>query len=435
MIPNEQLAAGCCATTRSSTRRRARRSRLAAAGRRRRRARSTALARGDRPARHGRRATAEGVRLAVGGEPVPAARPRARARPSCACVPARACAPRACCAATGAGDPASRGRSCSRRPTIERARAAMSHAQRIRRRRRGSGGPRNKAFLAFMVLGIVRHRSAASPRSATSSPSPPRRRRSTSLKARDPRRELARLRRRRQALGFIQADELRLPVAGDEIPQVAQGRDGRDRGRALLQAQGRRLRGRRPRGGQEPRLAQDRAGRLDDHDAARPQPLHLQRARPTSARSARPSSPRSSRTSTRKNWILDKYLNTVPYGTVGGQSAIGVAGRGADVLRQAGQGPHAARGGAAGRPAAGAVGLLARALPRRRARRAATRCCARWPSCGMITPEQARQGEASGLGVKHVDVLHAPPRGATSSTTSRTSCSRSTAPQTVRAAA
>src|SRR3954464_427993 len=24
-----------------------------------------------------------------------------------------------------------------------------------------------------------------------------------------------------------------------------------------------------------------------------------------------------------KQWILDKYLNTVPYGTVGGQSAIG----------------------------------------------------------------------------------------------------------------
>ena len=31
----------------------------------------------------------------------------------------------------------------------------MSHAQRIKRRRRGSGRGRNKAFLAFMVLGIV----------------------------------------------------------------------------------------------------------------------------------------------------------------------------------------------------------------------------------------------------------------------------------------
>ena len=28
-----------------------------------------------------------------------------------------------------------------------------------------------------------------------------------------------------------------------------------------------------------------------------------------------------------KAWILDKYLNSVPYGTVGGQTAIGIAGR------------------------------------------------------------------------------------------------------------
>ena len=31
----------------------------------------------------------------------------------------------------------------------------MSHAQRSRRHRRGSGGPRNKALLALMVLGIA----------------------------------------------------------------------------------------------------------------------------------------------------------------------------------------------------------------------------------------------------------------------------------------
>ena len=30
----------------------------------------------------------------------------------------------------------------------------MTHAQRTKRRRRGSGGPRNKALLALMVVGI-----------------------------------------------------------------------------------------------------------------------------------------------------------------------------------------------------------------------------------------------------------------------------------------
>ena len=38
-----------------------------------------------------------------------------------------------------------------------------------------------------------------------------------------------------------------------------------------------------------------------------------------------------------KRWILTKYLNVVPYGTVGGETAYGIARRGADVLRQAGR--------------------------------------------------------------------------------------------------
>ena len=71
------------------------------------------------------------------------------------------------------------------------------------------------------------------------------------------------------------------------------------------------------------------AGRLDADDAAHPQPLHTRTASQdaSSARSARRSSPRSSRTATRaegKKWVLMKYLNIVPYGTVGGQTAIGV---------------------------------------------------------------------------------------------------------------
>ena len=37
-----------------------------------------------------------------------------------------------------------------------------------------------------------------------------------------------------------------------------------------------------------------------------------------------------------KHWILDTYLNSVPYGTVGGQSAVGVQAAVAPVLRQAG---------------------------------------------------------------------------------------------------
>ena len=60
-----------------------------------------------------------------------------------------------------------------------------------------------------------------------------------------------------------------------------------------------------------------------------------------------------------KSWILDKYLDSVPYGTVGGQTAIGAWAAAARLLQQAGREAQAARGRAAGRPAAGAVGLLA----------------------------------------------------------------------------
>ncbi len=37
-----------------------------------------------------------------------------------------------------------------------------------------------------------------------------------------------------------------------------------------------------------------------------------------------------------KNWILTSYLNDVPYGTVGGQTAYGVGAASQDVLQQAG---------------------------------------------------------------------------------------------------
>ena len=131
-----------------------------------------------------------------------------------------------------------------------------------------------------------------------------------------------------------------------------------------------------------------------------------------------------------KEWILDKYLNTVPYGTVGGQSAIGAQGRRADLLRQA---PRPAR--RCARP---------RCSPACRRRRRRT------PRCAAPRAAQARRnevlremaelghdhpGEAAartarrGARARSVDVLHRRAARATSSTTSRTSCSRSTAPR------
>ena len=79
-------------------------------------------------------------------------------------------------------------------------------------------------------------------------------------------------------LGTIPAEQNRQPVALEHDQPVAAEGDARDRGPPLLPARRRRLRGHRPgRVGGRPGGPR-RPGRLDDHPAARPQPLHRQRS-------------------------------------------------------------------------------------------------------------------------------------------------------------
>ncbi len=83
-----------------------------------------------------------------------------------------------------------------------------------------------------------------------------------------------------------------------------------------------------------------------------------------------------------KKWVVGKYLNTVPYGTVRRPVGDRRQRRRAPVLRQERQGPDAARGRDARRHAAGPVDVLAGGQRTRHAGSAATRCSARWPSSG-----------------------------------------------------
>ena len=83
-----------------------------------------------------------------------------------------------------------------------------------------------------------------------------------------------------------------------------------------------------------------------------------------------------------KDWILEKYLNTTSYGTVGGQTAIGVEAAARDLLQQARQGPQPAPVRAAGRHPAGADATTRRSCTARPPSTAATRCSTRWPSSG-----------------------------------------------------
>ena len=166
------------------------------------------------------------------------------------------------------------------------------------------------------------------------------------------RREHVRLRRRRNA---ARLDSGRAePRAGDRGGHVAvdpQG-DDRDRGSPLLRARRRRRRGNRACSGREPPRRRDRRGRVDDHAAARAEPLHLAGA----DRSAQGEGgvPRDE-ARPRADEAVDPDL--LPEPELLRQSRVRHRGGRADLLLEAGQGPHAVRVGAARGPAAGAVDL------------------------------------------------------------------------------
>jgi penicillin-binding protein 1A len=159
----------------------------------------------------------------------------------------------------------------------------MSHAQRTRRRRRASGGGRSKAFLAFMVLGIVVviaglggvgyvvHIAASAPPLS-------------SLKARAIAENSRVYAADGTSLGFIQNDELHLPLKRSDIPQIV-----RDSTIAI-----------------EDERFYDHNG-VDYEGVVRAAVTNLQSENEHS-----------------KEWILERYLDSIPYGTVGGQSAIGI---------------------------------------------------------------------------------------------------------------
>ena len=103
---------------------------------------------------------------------------------------------------------------------------------------------------------------------------------------------------------------------------------------------------------------------------------------------------------TASSWILTKYLNNVPYGTVGGQTAIGVQAAARIFFDKPASRADPAAGRAAGGPAAGAVGV--QPVPHPRAREAAPQRGARRDGqVHYITPAQAARAKARKLDVHH----------------------------------
>ena len=128
------------------------------------------------------------------------------------------------------------------------------------------------------------------------------------------------------------ATTLRTPITERRHPAGRPPGDGRDRGPPLLQARGRRLRGHRARRGQERSSGDDVQGgstltmqlvrNLYTGERARSGVAGYKRK----IREAKLAEELENRHPGHqgKIWILNKYLNTVPYGTVGGQTAVGI---------------------------------------------------------------------------------------------------------------
>ena len=81
-----------------------------------------------------------------------------------------------------------------------------------------------------------------------------------------------------------------------------------------------------------------------------------------------------------KDWILEKYLNTTSYGTVGGQTAIGVEAAARVYFNKRAKHLTLREAALLAGPAAGAVADTRRSCTDRPPSAAATRCSTRWPS-------------------------------------------------------
>src|SRR3954447_20776583 len=207
---------------------------------------------------------------------------------------------------------------------VRRARPAappMSRTRRIRRIRNHRARPRNKALLGVLVIVVlagVAGLSAVGYVVSIASSAPP----LSALKERDPGSNSEVLAADGSRLGFIQASELRLPAKGNEFPEILKDATVAIEDRRFYKHKGVDYEGIVRAAFKN--LASKKTvqgGSTITMQLARNIYISKERTYQRKIREAKVAEEIEQEHS--KQWILAKYLNTVPYGTVGGQSAIG----------------------------------------------------------------------------------------------------------------
>ena len=197
----------------------------------------------------------------------------------------------------------------------------MTRSQRNRRRRRGGGGPRSKALLALavvLVLAMLAGLSLIGYVVSIAASAPP----LSSLKPRDPGGFSIVFAADGSRLGVIQADELRKEIPGWQIPKVLKDATIAIEDERFYQHKGIDYVGviRAAVKNFSSRKTVE-GGSTITMQLIRNLYITREKTYERKIREAKLAEELENERS--KAWILDKYLNTVPYGTIGGQGAIG----------------------------------------------------------------------------------------------------------------
>ena len=220
----------------------------------------------------------------------------------------------------------------------------------------------------------------------------------------------------------IASDEARTPVSIKRIPRSLQLATVAIEDQRFYEHGGVDPEGDPARRGQGPRSRRSGRGRLDDHPAAGPQPLHLQpRAEPRTqdrrGEAGRSSTPKRHS----QQEILGQYLNIASYGTIEGSTAVGVQAASQDLLLAAGLEAEPARRRRCSPACRRRPPNTTRSSTRRRRERGATRCCGKMAKLGYVSHDRGRGGRARAGSASTSPTATSTTASPTSSTTSRTS--------------